>query len=294
MRLVPVLFPSDLGRGAAGTGDGGTRGAPDRLLDVLEGQGVRFAKPISVPVGALDGDGSPWDEVAAQAVLELADAVERVNAEADFPVVLGGDHYGLLGHVLGHSRRFGKGIGLGLLCEASLDLEDPQSHPDDGIRSVLAGVLGLWSDATPLGRTMAGGRVRPERASVAGVRRSSREARTRADRSGIEVWSMERLELDGETAYRSVLTQHLERGPIALSIDVGGLDPDLMTAVADPVPDGLEWSFLKRSLEQCVPHIDRILGLDICELDPSRDDAHQGALTRFAETVGPFLRRLSR
>jgi arginase family enzyme len=105
---------------------------------------------------------------------------------------------------------------------------------------------------------------------------------------------MERIEFDGESAYRSVLTQHLSRGPIVLSVDVTGLDPDLMTAVREPVPDGLDWSFLKRTLEQCLPHVDRILGLDICELDPTRDDAHQGALIRFAETVGPFLRKLGR
>jgi arginase family enzyme len=105
---------------------------------------------------------------------------------------------------------------------------------------------------------------------------------------------MERIEFDGESAYRSVLTQHLSKGPIVLSVDVSGLDPDLMTAVRSPVPDGLDWTFLKRTLEQCLPHVDRILGLDICELDPTRDDAHQGALIRFAETVAPFLRKLGR
>jgi arginase family enzyme len=67
-----------------------------------------------------------------------------------------------------------------------------------------------------------------------------------------------------------------------------------MPAVRTAFPDGLDWSFLKRSLEQCVPHVDRILGLDICGLDPSRDDAYKSAASRLAETLAPFLQKLRR
>lgn len=317
MRIVPVLFPSDLGHSERGHWtEGGERGAPDLLLDVLEGEGVRFAPPVPVPVPKPEHDDPEdaplkFDALIAEAVTSLADAVEAINANADFPLVLGGDGLAMLGHVLGHSRRHASGIGLAVLADAHLDFEAPgeparndravlrqdPSRPrtGDASRMVLSGALRLISDAHQLGRVMAPSAVQATQTSVAGVRApTTAQVREHAKRTRVDSWTMERIEFDGESAYRSVLTQHLSKGPIVLSVDVGGLDPDLMTAVREPVPDGLDWTFLKRTLEQCLPHVDRILGLDVCELDPTRDDAHQGALLRFAETVAPFLRKLSR
>ena len=77
-------------------------------------------------------------------------------------------------------------------------------------------------------------------------------------------------------------------------IDVRGLDPHLMTAARDAVPDGVDWAFLKRSLDVCVRHVDRLLGLDISQLDPSLDDVHHSAILRLVETIAPFIRRLRR
>lgn len=317
MRIVPVLFPSDLGYSARGRWvEGGERGAPDLLLDVLEGEGVRLASPVPIAVEKPDADepeDAPlkFDAAIASAVTALADAVERINANADFPLVLGGDQVGMLGHVLGHSRRHTGGIGLAVLADAHLDLEAPgtpafddraalrqdpeRARTGNAARMVLSGALRRIPQDYALGRVMSASAVQAEQTSVAGVRVTpTAQVRRNEKALGLETWTMERIEFDGESAYRSVLTQHLSRGPIALSVDVGGLDPDLMTAVREPVPDGLDWSFLKRTLEQCLPHVDRILGLDVCELDPTRDDAHQGALIRFAETLAPFLRKLGR
>jgi len=317
MRIVPVLFPCDLGFSERGRWvEGGERGAPDLLLDVLEGEGVRFAPPVPVAVEKPDTDEPEhaplkFDGPIARAVESLADAVERINANADFPLVLGGDQIGMLGHVLGHSRRHASGIGLGVLADARLDLELPgvpaygdraalRSDPDrtptgNAEHMVLSGALRGIPEDYAVGRVMAASAVKAKQTSVAGVRTTpTAGVRRQEKRLALESWTMERIEFDGESAYRSVLTQHLSRGPIVLSVDVGGLDPDLMTAVREPVPDGLDWSFLKRTLEQCLPHVDRILGLDVCELDPTRDDAHQGALIRFAETLAPFLRKLGR
>jgi len=315
MRLVPVLFPCDLGHSSKGRyEEGGERGAPDMLLDVLEGEGVRFAPPVavSVPTPEDDAEDAPlkFDATVTQAVVNLADAVEQVNANGDFPIVLGGDHLGLVGQVLGHSRNHPEGIGLGVLCDGTLDMEtpappaygDPKKKKDptytstgDAERMVLAAALGLLPEDTALGRTMKATAVQPELVTVAGVR-APMNARVKASAkaSKADVWTMERIELDGESSYRAVLLQHLAMGPTVLSIDVGGLDPHLMTAVRAPVSDGLDWAFLRRTLEQCLPHVDRILGLDICQLDPTQDDAHKGALSRFAETIAPILRRLTR
>jgi arginase family enzyme len=316
MRIVPVLVPSDLGYSDRGRWvAGGERGGPDLLLDVLEEEGVRFAPPVPIAVPepeTPEPEDAPlkFDALVADVVAAVADAVERINAQADFPLVLGGDSVAMMGHVVGHSRRHA-GIGLAVLADAQLDLEVPapptwddkkasRKDPDrtrtgNAARMALAGALGFIPDTYALGARLSATSVKAERTSVAGVRLPpSAQVRAMEKKARIENWTMERIEFDGESAYRSVLTQHLSKGPIALSIDVGGLDPDLMTAVREPVSDGLDWSFLKRTLEQCQPHVDRILGLDVCELDPTRDDAHQGALNRFAETLAPFLRRLGR
>lgn len=317
MRLVPILFPCDLGRSEKGSyAVGGGRGAPDVILDALEAEGVRMARPVAVPVQtpeAADPEDAPlkFDAPLARALEALADVVEQVNAEANFPLVLGGDHCGLMGHVLGNSRRHKAGIGLAVLSDAYLDLEAPappvfednkrlRQDPEvtstgDAQRMVLAGALKMLPPDTAVGAAMAASAVARNQTSVVGVR-GARSAQVKAHerQAKIEVWDMERLEFDGESAYRSMLTRHLSMGPIVLSIDVTGLDPDMMTASRDAPPDGLDWTFLKRTLEQCVPHVDRILGLDICALDHTADDAHQGGLTRFAESIAPFLKKLTR
>ena len=317
MRVVPVLFPCDLGhhnRGEYQTG--GERGAPDVLLDLLEGEGVRLARPRAVPVKLPTEPDDPeailkFDGLVTQALHALAEVVASVNSDADFPLVLGGDHTTMCGHVLGHSERHQAGIGLAVLADARADLatpappvyddakrlrKDPAVTRDGAAsRMALAGALRLVGDDTAFGRAMRASAVQAKFTSVVGVRAPSWAQMTKLEKkAGIDIWTMERLELDGEAAYRSMLTRHLSAGPIVLSLDVGGLDPDLMHAVREPVTDGLDWSFLKRTLEQCAPHVDRILGIDICEVDPSQDGGHRNSLTRFAETVAPFLKRLTR
>ncbi len=295
---------------------GGSRGAPDVLLDALEGEGLRMARPIAVPVDVPtqpDPEDAPlkFDGALTKATLALAEVVEKVNADANFPLILGGDHTSLLGHLLGNSRRHEAGVGLAVLADAHLDLEHPArpvfddkallrqdaavTSTGDAQRMVLAAALKKLPAETALGAAMQASALTPQQTSVMGVR-APRSAQVKAleKSAGIDVWDMERLEFDGEGSYRSMLTRHLSMGPIVLSIDATGLDPDLMTASTDAPPDGLEWTFLKRSLEQCLPHVDRILGIDLCAIDHTADDARQRGLTRFCEVLAPFLKRLTR
>ncbi|MBI4817837.1 MAG: arginase family protein [Deltaproteobacteria bacterium] len=316
MRLVPVLFPCDLGSTEQGRYvPGGERGAPDLLLDLLEDEGVRLSKPRLVAVetpSAADPVDAPLklDAPLARAISALAAEVAAVNKDGDFPLVLGGDQTGMCGHVLGHSARHSKGIGLAVLGDAFLDLATPAppvyddreraKSPDvtatgDMWNMVLAASLRMFPKGSAVAEVMAKSAVSSKQTTVLGVR-GPRSAQVRATerRAGIEVWSMERLELDGEASFRSTLTRHLATGPIALSIDVTGIDPALMGAVKRPVPDGIDWSFLKRTLDQCVPHVDRLLGLDLCQVDPTKDDVHHTAMCRLVETIAPFLMRLGR
>jgi arginase len=297
----------------------GEHGAPDLILDMLEGEGLRLARPKSVQVvlpEASDANDPPeaplkLDTAISQAVTALAAVVAEVNAEGDFPIVLGGDQLAMCGHILGHAARHPQGIGLAVLADAHLDLATPgtpvytegdklrsdsgATFDGDSDRMVLAAALRMIPESFAFGRVMAKSSVLPKQTSVCGVRgQESAQVRANERKAGVEVWRMERLELDGESAYRSVLARHLEAGPIVLSIDASGLDPHLMTAVRRQVSDGVDWSFLKRSLEQCVPHVDRLLGLDLSQIDPTLDDVHHSAMQRLVETLAPYLRRLSR
>ena len=78
MRVVPILFPSDLGRSDRGRYEvGGERGAPDTFLDTLEDEGVRLARPITIQVDhpeADDPEDAPlkFDALNARAMQSLA------------------------------------------------------------------------------------------------------------------------------------------------------------------------------------------------------------------------------
>ena len=317
MRIIPVLFPSDLGRSDRGNPvSTGLRGAPDVLLDLLEEQGVRFGRPValSLPMPVEPDQEQThlkFDAFHVRAAKALAEAVANINADADFPLILGGDHTALFGHLLGHSQRHPQGIGLAVLADPSADLAYPappvygdkkrlRTDPEatatgNATEMVLAGVLKRFPAGSELSELLKKSALDASHTSVVGIRGFEGAQLKKLERIlSLELWRMERLELDGEQAYRSTLERHLARGPIALSIDVRGIDPGLLTAVNDPVSDGLDWSFIKRSLEQCLPHVDRILGLDICEFDPSQDTVHSVGQVRLAETLAPFLRKISR
>lgn len=317
MRIIPILFPSDLGRSERGEpSTNGLRGAPDVLLDLLEEQGVRFGRPVTLPVPEAESEDPTtplkFDAQHVAAADVLAEAVADINAEANFPLILGGDHTALIGHVLGHSLRHPQGVGLAVLADPSGDLQFPaepiydtdpkrlRSDPEvtstgDVAGMALAGVLKRFPPGSALAAKLEGSAVDPTQTSVVGIRgRETAQVKQLEKETGIEVWRMERLELDGEQSYRSMLERHLAFGPISLSIDVRGIDPGLLSAVNEPITDGLDWSFVKRSLEQCLPHVDRILGLDICEFDPSHDSVHSVGQVRLAETIAPFLRKIVR
>ena len=315
MRIVPVLFPCDLANTNKGQYKGeGTRGAPDLMLDMLEGEGVRFASPQMVPVdvpSAAEAQEAPlkFDQAVAKAITAAAEVIANVNAEGNFPVILGGDQLAMCAQLLAAGDIDG-GVGLAVLADAHLDLatpgvpayddkealKDPERTWDGDVnRMVLSAALRMFPENTAIAQAMAGSSLRASQCSVIGVR-GPENAQTKANeaKAQIEVWRMERLEFDGESAYRSMLSRHLEMGPIALSIDASGLDPHLMTAVQHSVPDGIDWSFLKRSLEQCVRHVDRLLGLDLCGMDPSLDNVNHSSMNRLIETIAPFLRRVTR
>jgi arginase family enzyme len=315
MRIVPVLFPCDLASTKRGQYKGeGTRGAPDLMLGMLESEGVRFARPqmvtVDVPNGA-DAEAAPlkFDEAIAKAIQEAAEVITSVNAEGNFPVILGGDQLAMCAQILAAGEIDG-GVGVAVLADAHLDLGTPgepaygdsealkdskRTWDGDADRMVLAAALRMFPDNTAIGRLMKNSSLKAKQCSVMGVR-GPQNAQIKANEkeAAIEVWRMERLELDGETAYRSMLSRHLEMGPIALSVDASGLDPHLMTAVQRSVSDGIDWSFLKRSLEQCVRHVDRLLGLDLCEMDPALDNVNHSSMQRLIETIAPFLRRVTR
>lgn len=291
MRIVPLLFPTDLGHDPD-RGPTGLRGAPDTLLDYLEDHGVRFARPIALEVPKAS-DAPARLRATLQAAQKLAEAVASTNDAGDFPLVLGGDHTALLGHALGHALRHPEGFGLAVLADAQVDLDPLDAEGAPVQTAVLGAILGRDPPGGALGAALSGVRVPSDWVTVAGVRRGS-DAGVAPRAAGLDVWTLERLELDGESAYRSTLERHLARGPIALSIDARGLDSHLLEAVNDPAGDGLDWPFLKRSLEQCLRHRDRLLGLDVCELDPGQGSPQSPGLDRFAETLASFLRKLAR
>ena len=131
MRVVPVLYPCDLGSTDRGEPKSwGERGAPDLMLDLLEGEGIRLTRPKHVPLEAPD-DPDPedaplkLDAYVAKAIQSLAEVVAAVNADGHFPVILGGDHTALCGHALGHAAQHTQGIGVAILADAQLDLATP-------------------------------------------------------------------------------------------------------------------------------------------------------------------------
>ena len=267
----------------------------ERLGDALLEAGLdtrlraRRAGRIEPPAYASTRD-TPGQIRNAQGIAEyaqsLADAVEKIFAAHEFPIVLGGDCSIVLGCLLAQRRRSRSGL---LFIDGHADFYQPEAEPNGEAASMdLALATGRGPDvvtkfdgAKPL--------VRDEDVAIFGRRDrddAAAHGSQRVEDTAIEVIELDELRANGlDAAFERVRARLMraDLGDFWIHLDADALDDAVMPAVDYRMPDGLTWNELEQVLAMAV-RSGRAAGIDITVFNPALD--RDGAIARaFATTL---------
>lgn len=226
---------------------GGAAEAPAKIREVLHGGSTNLTTELGQDLEELpiEDRGNLSDPTRER----IAERVKGLLTEDDKLLSLGGDHSITYPILTGHFPRHGP-----------MDVVQIDAHSDlydklDGDR---------YSHACPFARALEDGLIR--RLVQIGIRTLNADQRPQVDRFGVEIIDM----LAWERGVRPELDQ-----PIYLTIDLDGLDPAHAPGVSHHEPGGLTSRELLRFIQTLdVP----ILGADIVELNPRRDDHDRTAM----------------
>ncbi len=181
-------------------------------------------------------------------------AVRQILRGGGLPIVLGGDH-GITNPVL---RAFDEiGPVTVVHVDAHLDWRDEVNGVRDGLSSPIrrASELSFVNHIVQIG-LRAQGSGRP----------ADYEAARRYGADLITAYELHDIGMD------AVLDRIPDGGNYYLTIDADGMDPTIMPAVAGPAPGGVTFIQARKLIHGLVKK-GRVVGMDIVEIQPSKDTA---------------------
>lgn len=276
-RYAILEAPSALGHVP---GHVGVERAPGVLLEAGLADGLRARRAGSLPGRGYTGVRDPQTMVMNPQPLRdysiaLADEIEAILGNGEFPVVLGGDCSLLLGATLALRRRGRYGV---LYLDGDADFYQPEINPLDGAAS--ASDLAFATGRGPAVVCDLEGR-RPLVRDDDVVVLACRDAADR-ERRGCQPLPDDMLVLDrdhvrragAEDAARQAITFLTDRADppdgFWIHLDVDVFDETIMRSVDDPRPDGLTWDDGIAILRAAVAS-DQAAGLQIAIYNPDID-----------------------
>jgi arginase len=265
--------PSSLGLSTSGV-----ERLPDRLLELglTERLQARRAGRLVVPPKHPERDpetGTLNSTAIAQWSPRLADAVQQVLDQGEFPVVLGGDCTIVLGSMLALKRRGRFGL---FFIDGNADFFQPEAEPKgEGASMDLAFVTGYG----PRPLTDIEGRgplVRPEDVVLFGYRDhdDQEEYASQPLPSALKTLDLPAIRRLGIGAAARAAVQHLTRPELDgffIHLDADVVDDALMPAVDFRVPGGLSWDELDVALRTAMAS-GKAVGLEVAIYNPSLDE----------------------
>ena len=211
---------------------------------------------------------------------ELAKVTEESLAAGYIPLVIGGDHsiaMGTISGVAAHYRKQQLDIGL-LWFDAHGDMNLPETSPSGNIHGMpLAHLLG-YGDKDLAGIHGLCPTINPAKVALVGVRDIDSREREVLRQSGIETFSMRRID---ELGMARVCREALEivtdgTAGFHISFDVDGCDPEVIPGSGTLVPGGVNYREAHLLLEHCAD-TGKMLSMEIVELNPFLDQANISA-----------------
>lgn len=174
---------------------------------------------------------------------QLAERVENICTDGDFPLILGGDHSIALGSIAGasaYARKNNKKLGV-LYVDAHGDFNTPETSPTGNIHGeCLAASAGLGlPELTNL--YFEGQKVDPANICFVGVRDLDPGEKQLMKQAGVTVYTMSDIERQGFPAIVKQITVFFKTHAdiIHVSFDMDVLDPMFAPGTGIPLPGGL-------------------------------------------------------
>jgi len=279
-----IGVPLDLGAGRRGVDMGPSAiriaGLTARLTElghtVVDRGDVRVPIPETIPV---TGEKMRYIAEISAVCRTLAQLTHAAVAEGRIPVCLGGDHSLAAGSVAGSARALReRGESLGLIwVDAHADMNTPETSPSGNVHGMpLAACLG-WGPAE-LVAIAGGASVQPENVALIGIRDLDARERDQVRRSGVLAYTMSDIDRRGMAPILDEVLANFARRTqgLHLSIDMDGLDPELVPGVGTPVLGGLSYREAHLLCEM-VSEVGRLVSFDLVELNPILDVRNHSA-----------------
>jgi arginase len=210
----------------------------------------------------------------------LAQKVEEVLRNGQFPLCIGGDHSMALGTIAGiasHCKKENLKLGV-IWIDAHADMNTDETSPSGNIHGMpLAAALGLGHSSL-VDFYNINPKLKPENCVLIGIRSIDLEEKENIMKLKIPVYTM--TDIDKSGIYRiivKVLKQFQERvDHIHVSFDLDSVDPSIAPGVGTPVPGGLNYReahLLMESIAEC----GCMSSLEITEVNPILDNKNRSA-----------------
>ncbi len=239
---------------------------------------VAVAQQESTPTGR---DNAKYLSQIAKSCGALAEAVDKIAAADDFPLILGGDHSVAAGTVAGVSNAYRKKdqkIGL-IWIDAHSDMNTPDTSPSGNIHGMpLACCLGIGPvelthifDYAP--------KVDGRNVVLIGLRDVDVSERALVRESGLTAFTMRDID---ERGLRSVMGEALDvassgTAGFHLSFDMDVLDPDEAPGVGTPVRGGVTYREAHLAMET-ICDCSRMISMEVVEVNPVLDVSNRTAM----------------
>lgn len=204
---------------------------------------------------------------------ELATTVyDAVRKNRQFAVI-GGDHSCAIGTWSGaHAATRDHGP-MGLIwIDAHMDSHTPQTTHSGAIHGMPLAVLLGQGDPALTSIMTRGAKVAPSHVALIGVRSFEPEEAALLRNLGVRVFFIDEVRRRGMTAVMRDALEIVRNGTLSfgLSIDLDAIDPEDAPGVGSPEPNGIGGEALLESLA-LLRGADDLLGVEVVELNPSRD-----------------------
>ncbi|MGM0846790.1 MAG: arginase [Bacillota bacterium] len=207
---------------------------------------------------------------------KLADSVDKVIENKDFPLVFGGDHSIAIGTLAGVSKHY-ENLGV-IWYDAHGDLNTSDTSPSGNIHGMpLAVSLGIGDESL----TSIGGyspKVKPENIVIIGARSLDEGERELIKERGIKVFTMHEVDRMGMTKVMEEAINYLKdkTDGVHLSLDLDGLDPSDAPGVGTPVLGGISYRESHLAMEM-LAESNMVTSAEFVEVNPILDDKNRTA-----------------
>lgn len=216
------------------------------------------------------------EEVVAANTI-LANRVNDIIGEGNFPIVLGGDHSIAIGTLAGLADRY-ENLGV-IWYDAHADLNTAETSPTGNIHGMpLAVSIGLGHEELVNIRDFAP-KIKPENVVIIGARSVDPGERELIKEKGIKVFSMHEIDKLGMS---EVMTQAIQYfvdrkvDGVHLSLDLDGLDPLYTPGVGTPVAGGISYRESHLAMEMLYAS-NMITSAEFVEVNPILDEKNKTA-----------------